>query len=152
MGFKILSQINILGSVMKFIVIRSNSISKKSNPFGSYVQLSEIDATWHHQFLTIKNVQEMYFINVFLCLASQKSLTSRKDCTELGSVAGPVIQANGRLTIEDDLRSGGILYFTTLRCQINEQGGKSASRVGLVIGFQLKIVLRLIFGQFSVQS
>ena len=32
---------------------------------------------------------------------------------ELGSVAGPVIQANGRLTFEDDLRSGGLLYFTT---------------------------------------
>ena len=26
---------------------------------------------------------------------------------------GPVIQANGRLTFEDDLRSGGLLYFTT---------------------------------------
>ena len=26
----------------------------------------------------------------------------------------PVIQANGRLTFEDDLRSGGLLYFTTL--------------------------------------
>jgi hypothetical protein len=31
----------------------------------------------------------------------------------LGSVAGPVIQANGRLTFEDDLRSGGLLCFTT---------------------------------------
>ena len=31
----------------------------------------------------------------------------------LGSVAGPVIQANGRLTFEDDVRSGGLLYFTT---------------------------------------
>ena len=33
---------------------------------------------------------------------------------ELGSVAGPVIQANGRLTFEDDLRSGGlaILHYT----------------------------------------
>ena len=31
----------------------------------------------------------------------------------LGSVAGHVIQANGRLTFEDDLRSGGLLYFTT---------------------------------------
>ena len=28
---------------------------------------------------------------------------------ELGSVAGPVIQANRRLTFEDDLRSGGLL-------------------------------------------
>ena len=26
---------------------------------------------------------------------------------QLGSVAGPVIQANGRLSFEDDLRSGG---------------------------------------------
>ena len=32
---------------------------------------------------------------------------------KMGSVAGPVIQANGRLTFEDDLRSGGLLYFTT---------------------------------------
>ena len=31
---------------------------------------------------------------------------------KLGSVAGPVIQANGRLTFEDDLRSGDLLYFT----------------------------------------
>ena len=31
---------------------------------------------------------------------------------ELGSVVGPVIQANGRLTFEDDLRSVGLLYFT----------------------------------------
>ena len=28
---------------------------------------------------------------------------------KLGSVAGPVIQANGRLTFEDDLRSVGLL-------------------------------------------
>ena len=32
---------------------------------------------------------------------------------KLGSVAGPVIQANGRLTFEDYLRPGGLLYFTT---------------------------------------
>ena len=32
---------------------------------------------------------------------------------ELGSVAGPVIQANGRLIFDDDLRSGGLLCFTT---------------------------------------
>ena len=29
---------------------------------------------------------------------------------ELGSVSGPVIQANGRLSFEDDLRSVGLLY------------------------------------------
>jgi hypothetical protein len=28
----------------------------------------------------------------------------------LGPVAGPVIQANERLSFEDDLRSGGLLY------------------------------------------
>ena len=32
---------------------------------------------------------------------------------KLGPVVGPVIQANGGLTFEDDLRSGGLLYFTT---------------------------------------
>ena len=30
--------------------------------------------------------------------------------TKLGSVVGPVIQVNGRLSFEDDLRSGGLLY------------------------------------------
>ena len=32
---------------------------------------------------------------------------------KLGSVAGPVIQANGRLNFEDDLRSGGLLYYVS---------------------------------------
>ena len=31
-------------------------------------------------------------------------------CVKLESVAVPVIQANGRLSFEDDLRSGGLLY------------------------------------------
>ena len=39
-------------------------------------------------------------------------MTIIKPCNELGSVAALVIQANGRLTFEDDLRSGGLLYFT----------------------------------------
>ena len=33
---------------------------------------------------------------------------------ELGSVAGPVIQANVRLTFEEELRSGGLLCYTGL--------------------------------------
>ena len=33
--------------------------------------------------------------------------------TKLGSIADPVIQAKGRLTFENDLRSGGLLCFTT---------------------------------------
>ena len=32
---------------------------------------------------------------------------------ELESVSGLVIQANGRLKFEDDLRSGGLLYLTS---------------------------------------
>ena len=32
---------------------------------------------------------------------------------KLEFVAGPAIQANGRLTFEDDLRSGGLLCYTT---------------------------------------
>ena len=35
------------------------------------------------------------------------------DSCHLGSVAGSVIHANGRMTFEDDLMSGGLLYFTT---------------------------------------
>ena len=38
---------------------------------------------------------------------------AHKKNSKLGSVAGPEIQANGRLTFKDDLRSGGLLCFTT---------------------------------------
>ena len=38
---------------------------------------------------------------------------------KLKSVTGPVIQANGRLTFEDDLRSGGLLY-TSIRTGLFE--------------------------------
>jgi hypothetical protein len=34
---------------------------------------------------------------------------------KLGSVVGPVIQANGRLKFEDDLRLGGLLYIPQRR-------------------------------------
>ena len=38
---------------------------------------------------------------------------------ELGSVAGPIIQANGRLTFEDDLRSGGLLCFISINASVH---------------------------------
>ena len=41
------------------------------------------------------------------------TVVRRSKNAKLGSVAGPVIQANGKLTFEDDLRSGGLLYFTS---------------------------------------
>ena len=43
----------------------------------------------------------------------EKLFVIKSNKNKLGSVAGPVIQANGRLTFEDDLRSGGLPYFTT---------------------------------------
>ena len=40
---------------------------------------------------------------------------------QLGSVAGPVSQANGRLTFEDDLRSGGLLYFISMNASVRTE-------------------------------
>ena len=34
---------------------------------------------------------------------------------------GPVIQANGRLTFEDDLRSGGLLCFISINASIRTE-------------------------------
>ena len=43
------------------------------------------------------------------------------DFLKLGSVAGPVIQANKRLTFEGDLRSRGLLYFTTQKTSVRTE-------------------------------
>ena len=40
---------------------------------------------------------------------------------QLGSVVGPVIQANGRLTFEDDLRSGGLLCFISINASVHTE-------------------------------
>ena len=40
---------------------------------------------------------------------------------ELGSVAGPVIQANVRLKFEDDLRSGGLLCFISMNASVRTE-------------------------------
>ena len=40
---------------------------------------------------------------------------------EPGSVAGPVLQANGRLTFEDDLRSGGLLCFISMNAIVRTE-------------------------------
>ena len=40
---------------------------------------------------------------------------------KLGSVVGPVIQANGRLTFEDDLRSGGLLCFISMNASVRTE-------------------------------
>ena len=54
------------------------------------------------------------FVQTFIM--NLDSLLGKIFFKKLGSVRGPVmsvIQENGRLTFEDDLRSGGLLYFTT---------------------------------------
>ena len=43
-------------------------------------------------------------------------------CRQLmGSVAGLVIQANGRLTFEDVLRSGGLLCFISMNASVRTE-------------------------------
>ena len=49
---------------------------------------------------------------------------------ELGSVAGPVIQANVRLIFEDDLKSGGLLYFTTKGTSVRTEFADSMVTLG----------------------
>ena len=49
---------------------------------------------------------------------------------ELGSVAGAVIQANGRLTIEDDLRSGGLLCFISMNASVRTELANSTVTPG----------------------
>ena len=39
----------------------------------------------------------------------------------LGSASGPVIQANGRLIFEDDLRSGGLLCFISMNTSVHTE-------------------------------
>ena len=48
------------------------------------------------------------------------NLTNRA-WVKLGSVTVPVIQANGRLTFEDDLRSGGLLCFISMNARVRTE-------------------------------
>ena len=58
-------------------------------------------------------VKIVNIIIVIIFLSFNVSVSFMDASLELGSVAGPIFQANGRLTFEDDLRSGGLLCFTT---------------------------------------
>jgi hypothetical protein len=40
---------------------------------------------------------------------------------KLGSVVGSVIQANGRLTFQDDLSSGGLLCFISINASVRTE-------------------------------
>ena len=55
---------------------------------------------------------------------NKKSFKSVHENTNLFSwvrLRGPVIQANGRLTFEDDLRSGGLLCFISMNVSVRRQ-------------------------------
>ena len=57
-----------------------------------------------------KKYRKLLLKNFLLFISSRVSLYM---AIQKGNKLGPVIQANGRMTFEDDLRSGGLLYFTT---------------------------------------
>ena len=49
---------------------------------------------------------------------------------KLESVAGPVIQANGRMTFQDDLRSGGLLCFISMNASVRTELANSMGTLG----------------------
>ena len=56
----------------------------------------------------------------FLAVSSRMHIAHITFC-KLGSVVGPVIQENGRLTFEDDLRSGGLLCFISINASVRTE-------------------------------
>ena len=71
-----------------------------------------------------------YNFNKYLRYVSWLSCCSVLPTANLESVMGPVIQANGRLTFEDDLRSGGLLYFTTQWTSVRTELADSMVNLG----------------------
>ena len=61
---------------------------------------------------------EIVNIIIIIFLSFYVSVSFMDASLELGSVAGPIFQANGRLTFEDDLRSGGLLCFISMNASV----------------------------------
>ena len=65
------------------------------------------------------------FINIFRFIVWAPSIPHFKVLGSIrnlqAGVAGPVIQANGRLTFEDDLRSGGLLCFILMNASVRTE-------------------------------
>ena len=72
----------------------------------------------------------IFFTNSSRQKCNWKISKAYQNWIKLGSVAGPVIQANGRLTFEDDLRSGGLLYFTTQWTSVRTELADSMVNLG----------------------
>ena len=60
----------------------------------------------------------MAFLIPKIVLSYQRSITSTTSWVRL---RGPVIQTNGRLTFEDDLRSGGLLCFISMNASVRTE-------------------------------
>ena len=57
-------------------------------------------------------------------------ILKKPSIVKLGSVAVPVIQANGRLIFEDDLRSGGLLCFISMNASVRTELADSMVTLG----------------------
>ena len=69
-----------------------------------------------HLSITVDTIGQKLFSSCIWIETTFCNFTGFDKCDFLnsrGSVVGPVTQANWRLTFEDDVRSGGLLYFTT---------------------------------------
>ena len=65
----------------------------------------------NHPFLSsAAHTEDIFYMRTLQDQLYSSNNTKRE---EARSVVGTVIQANGRMTFEDDLRSGGLLCFTT---------------------------------------
>ena len=75
--------------------------------------------------LALKNIKykaSIIKIPIMLALYSMFfKVSSIKILISWVRLRGPVIQANGRLTFEDDLRSGGLLCFISMNASVRTE-------------------------------
>ena len=85
----------------------------------------------------------MYVCMYYVCMLVGSNLTIARSSAAFTSwflnantalswvrLRGPVIQANGRLTFEDDLRSGGLLCFISMNASVRTELANSMVTLG----------------------
>ena len=73
-------------------------------------------------------------IIIIIFLSFYVSVSFMDASLELGSVAGPVVHAHGRLTFEDDLMSGGLLCFIAMNASVRTELADSMVTPGEPVG------------------
>ena len=68
-----------------------------------------------------KEVKGLNFEILILNIFSYSGKTLNLKNVSWVRLRGPVIQANGRLTFEDDLRSGGLLCFISMNTSVRTE-------------------------------